>query len=237
MNETTTPSASLVPNSAIIPTSKLENDSYDWWVRHEDILRVQQGIDPEIVLIGDSITHFWSGEPKANITNGPKAFESVFAPYRVLNMGFGWDRTQNVLWRLDHGEMDGLRPRIVILHIGTNNTTGTSNARENTPAEIVEGIAAICDKVRAKVPGVRIILMKIFPRGETTDHACRVIINKVNVLLEAFARTHQYELLDVMSKILKPDGTFPQSLSPDFCHPNEAGYQIWADTLRPCLNR
>ena len=78
--------------------------------------------------------------------------------------------------------------------------------------------------------------MKIFPRGETTNHACRPIISKVNVLLEAFAASRQFELLDVTSKILRPDGTFPQTLSPDFCHPNDAGYQVWADTLRPFLN-
>ena len=71
----------------------------------------------------------------------------------MLNLGFGWDRTQNVLWRLDHGELDGLHPRIVVIHIGTNNTSQTEHARQNTPAEIVEGIAAICGRVRAKTPG------------------------------------------------------------------------------------
>jgi len=225
----------LPANSAVVPMTKLENDSYDWWVRHAEILQVKDSINPEIVLIGDSISHFWGGEPRANLANGSQAFDSVFAPYRVLNMGFGWDRTQNVLWRLDHGELDGLHPHTVLLHIGNNNTRETPNARVNLPEEIVEGIAAICSRVRSKVPGVRIILMKILPCEEQPDHSRRVLIDAVNSLLIEFARAHQLELVDLAPKMLKPDGTLPQELAPDFCHPNEAGYQIWADTLRPML--
>ena len=226
----------LPVNSAIVPVPKLEEDSYDWWARHEEILRVQQAIDPEIVLIGDSITHFWSGEPRATIQNGPRAFASVFAPYRVLNMGFGWDRTQNVLWRLGHGELDGLRPRIVILHIGTNNTSETAKARANTPAEIVEAIAAICATVRAKVPGVNIILMKVFPREQHPDHPRRVTIGQINTRLEAFALANGMSLVDLAPRMLTAEGIFPPELSPDSCHPNEAGYQCWADALRPLLD-
>ena len=69
--------------------------------------------------------------------NGPTSWASIFGPYRVLNLGFGWDRTQNVLWRLDHGELDGLQPRVVIIDLGTNNTTQTKNAGNNTAAEII----------------------------------------------------------------------------------------------------
>ena len=187
------------------------------------------------MLIGDSITHFWGGEPRADQANGPKAFASVFAPYRVLNLGFGWDRTQNVLWRLDRGEFDGLHPRIVVIHIGTNNTSQTEHARQNTAAEIVEGIAAICGRVRSKTPGARIILMQVMPREEKPDNPRRTQIAEINRLLVEFARANHLDLLDLAPKLLKPDGTLPRSLMPDFCHPNEAGYMIWADALRPLL--
>ncbi len=173
-------------NSAVLPTPKLEDDFYDWWERHAAVLRMKNAIDPEIVLIGDSITHLWGGEPAANLRNGAKAFASVFAPYRVLNLGFGWDRTQNVLWRLDNGEMDGLHPSAVVLHIGTNNTSETPNAQANTSEEIVEGIAAICSRLRSKAPDATIILMKVFPREETPDHPRRVAIFEINRLLEGF---------------------------------------------------
>jgi len=223
------------PNTAIVPVPKLENDCYDWYARHAAVLRAKDKINPEIVLIGDSITHFWGGEPKDNHTNGPKAWASVFAPYRVLNLGFGWDRTQNVLWRLDHGELDGLHPRVVVIHIGSNNTSQTEHARQNTAAEIVEGIAAICDRVHSKAPGARIILVQVMPREEKPDHPRRGQITAINRLLVNFAQANHLDLLDLAPKLLKPDGTLPKSLMPDFCHPNEEGYTIWADALRPLL--
>ena len=222
-------------NTAVVPVPKLEDDSYDWNARHAAVMRVKGDIKPEIVLIGDSITHFWGGEPRANQANGPKAFASVFAPYRVLNLGFGWDRTQNVLWRLDHGELDGLHPRTVVIHIGTNNTSPTEHARRNTPAEIVEGIAAICARVRSKTPGARIILVQVMPREEKPDNPRRAQIAGINRLLVEFAQANHLDLLDLAPKLLEPDGTLPRSLMPDFCHPNEKGYAIWADALRPLL--
>jgi lysophospholipase L1-like esterase/acetyl esterase/lipase len=222
-------------NTAVVPVPKLEDDSYDWNARHAAVMRVKGEIKPEIVLIGDSITHFWGGEPRANQANGPKAFASVFAPYRVLNLGFGWDRTQNVLWRLDHGELDGLHPRTVVIHIGTNNTSPTEHARRNTPAEIVEGIAAICARVRSKTPGARIILVQVMPREEKPDNPRRAQIAGINRLLVDFAQTNHLDLLNLAPKLIEPDGTLPRSLMPDFCHPNEKGYAIWADALRPLL--
>ncbi len=223
-------------NPAIIPTSKLEEDSYDWWARHAEVLAIKDAINPEIVLIGDSITHFWAGEPKSQQPSGPQAFASVFAPYRVLNLGFGWDRTQNVLWRLDHGEMDDLHPRVVIIHIGTNNTSDTPNARACTPDEIVAGIAAICSRIQSQIPDIKIILMKIFPREETPDHPRRCLINQTNIKLAEYAKSAHLTLVDLAPRMLKSDGTLPSELAPDFCHLSEAGYQIWADTLRPLLN-
>ncbi len=226
-------------NSAIVPVTKLENDSYDWWVRHADVLSIKDSINPEIVLIGNSITHFWGGDPKLKYAdgrprkpNGPKAWESVFGPYRVLNLGFGWDRTQNVLWRLDHGELDGLHPRKVIIDIGTNNTSQTNNARMNTATEIVEGIRAICMRVRSKLPGAGIILMAVFPREQSPTHPRRILINEINRQLEVFAKENKIEFVNIGPKMLAPDGTLPKDIAGDFCHPTEKGYQIWADAIR-----
>jgi lysophospholipase L1-like esterase len=224
-------------NTATNPVPKLENDSYDWQARHADVLRIQQALDPEVVLIGDSITHFWGGEPKARNANGPKAWQSAFGAYRTLNMGFGWDRTQNVLWRIDHGELDGLKPRVVVLHIGTNNTSGTPNARENTPDEIAAGIRAIIARVQAKAPEAKIILMAVFPREEKPDHPRRGKIAAINQRLAGFAQLPGVTFLDIGPKLLQADGKVSRSIMFDFCHPAEAGYQIWADALAPLLAR
>ena len=132
---------------AVVPVPKLENDCYDWHARHAAVLCVKDRIKPQIVLIGDSITHFWGGEPKDRPANGPQAFAAVFAPYRVLNLGFGWDRTQNVLWRLDRGEIDGLHPRVVVIHIGSNNTSQTGKPAKTLRPRSSRGskrFAAVC---------------------------------------------------------------------------------------------
>ncbi len=230
-------------NSAVVPVSKLENDGYNWWNRHAEVLQIKDSINPQIVLIGNSITHYWGGEPllkntegKLRASNGPKAWASVFGNYRVLNLGFGWDRTQNVLWRLDHGELDGLHPQKVIIHIGTNNTSETKNARMNTASEIVEGIRAICQRVRSKVPRAEIILMAVMPREQSPDHPRRKLINEINRQLAVFVRESKITLIDIGPKMLAPDGTFSMDISRDFCHPTEKGYQIWADELRPFVN-
>jgi lysophospholipase L1-like esterase len=225
-------------NSAIVPASKLEDDSYDWWKRHSEVLRIKDSINPEIILIGNSITHFWGGIPyvrdaegKLRESNGPESWKTLFGNYRVLNIGFGWDRTQNVLWRLDHGEIDALHPRLVIINIGTNNTSDTEKARINTPAEIVEGISTICMRVRSKIPGAKIILMAIFPREQSPAHPRRVLINEINKQLEIFARENKIIFVDIGPDMLASDGTLPIEIASDFCHPTEKGYQIWADQI------
>ena len=219
-------------NTAIVPVPKLEEDSYDWHARHDEILRLQKTLDPEIVLIGDSITHFWAGEPKAGIVRGEAAWQSAFGKHRTLNMGFGWDRTQNVLWRLDHGEFDGLHPRVVILHIGTNNTSDTANARRNTPDEIAAGIGEICGRIRRKSPGTKIILMAIFPREQSPEHPRRKLIAQTNLLL---AKLPGLTCLDISSQLLQPDGAISRDVMSDYCHPTARGYQIWADALAPIV--
>lgn len=222
-------------NSATIPVSKLENDSYDWHKRHEDVMRVKAVIDPEIVLIGDSITHFWAGEPKAHTVRGAKAWESVFGRSRVLNLGFGWDRTQNVLWRIDHGELDGIKPRVVVVNIGTNNTSQTPNARQNTAPEIAEGVRTVCERIHAKLPDAKILLMAIFPREEKPDHPRRRLISETNGLLARMAKEKGYEFIDPGPGFFTPDGLLSRDVMPDFCHPSEKGYQIWANALRPWI--
>jgi len=223
-------------NSALIPLPKIEEDSYDWYKRHEMLLRIGREVNPEIVLIGDSITHFWGGRA-AEPTNfrAPQLWERVFGPYRTLNMGFGWDRVQNVLWRLDHGEFEGLSPRLVILNIGTNNLTGTDNARENTPAEIVEGIGEIIRRIRTFVQGVRIIQMGVFPRGQMANDPFRPKIAEINRLLSQTAAERNVHFLDIGPKMVEPDGSISPQIMDDFTHPTEKGYQIWADAITPLL--
>ena len=231
-------------NTAVVPTSKLEEDSYNWWERHNDILEIKDSLNPKIILIGNSITHFWGGKypPLKNAdgsfreANGLNSWNETFENHRVLNLGFGWDRTQNVLWRIDNGELDGLNPKIVIIHIGTNNTSETKNARMNTASEIVEGIEAICMRIRSKIPRAKLVLMQLMPREEMPDNPRRILINETNKILKMFAEENDITLLDISSEMLTTDGILSRKIAPDFCHPSDAGYKIWANALRPYID-
>lgn len=219
-------------NTALMPTPKLEEDSYDWYARHEAVLKAQEQLKPEIVMIGDSITHFWAGPPESQRQSGVESWRELFGKRPVLNMGFGWDRTQNVLWRLEHGEFAGLHPKCVVLNIGTNNFAETAHARANTPAEVAEAIGVICARLHETSPQSRIILMGVLPRGEKPDDPCRAKIAELNKLLPEVAKVHKATFLDIGSQFLNPDGTIPSSLMFDFCHPSEQGYAIWAKALK-----
>ena len=175
-------------NSVLVPLPKIENDFYDWWKRHGSVLEIKDEIDPEIILLGDSITHLWGGRPewKGRAAMGAESFAKTFTGKRVINLGYGYDRIQNVLWRLDHGEVRGLAPDYVVLNIGTNNLWPTKNARGNTPEEIATGIKTVILRLRAKLPEAEIVLMGIFPRGQKPDDRSRAKIARVNELLEEF---------------------------------------------------
>jgi lysophospholipase L1-like esterase len=222
-------------NTALLPAPKLEDDSYDWYARHAAVLDAKQRVNPEIVMIGDSITHFWSGPPESALKNGPKTWQDLFGERRVLNLGFGWDRTQNVLWRLDHGEFDGLHPRWVVLNIGTNNFSGTAHARENTPAEIADAIRAILIRIRSKSPQTAIVLMGVLPRGAKATDPVRAKIAALNRLLPEVCKAPGITFVDIGPRFLQPDGELPRELMGDFCHPREKGYTIWASALKPLI--
>lgn len=224
-------------NTAILPMGKLEKDGYGWEERHAEILKIKGSINPEVVLIGDSITHFWGGQPDGGKmgNRGTETWQGLFGHRRVLNLGFGWDRTQNVLKRIELGELDGLNPKAIVIHIGTNNLAKTVNARDNTPAEIAEAIALIIDRAQAKCPSAQVILMAIFPRGQSESDPKRAILADINQRLALLAGKPRVVFLDLTDKWLQPDGSLSKDLMPDFLHPNQKGYAVWAEALKTVL--
>jgi lysophospholipase L1-like esterase len=219
-------------NTAVIPVPSLEQDSYNWWARHAECLALGPKLDPQVVLIGDSITNFWGGEPRARIANGPESWAATFRARRVLNLGFGWDRTQNVLWRLEHGELDGLHPTLVIINIGTNNFSGTAHARAGTPEEIAQGVLKIREAVLAKCPQAHILIMAVFPRGNNAADGRRPGILSLNrILAKSLADLPQTTFLDIGNRFLDGHGNISSEILPDGTHPSEQGYAIWSRAL------
>ena len=220
-------------NTAIIPIGKIEDDFYDWWARHHAVLKLRHEVNSDVVLIGDSITHLWGGVPETpgEPARGAAAFTRTFAGMRVLNLGFGYDRTQNVLWRLDHGEFSDLRPKFVVLNIGTNNLVATPRARANTPVETAAGVREILARIRAGSPDSRIILMGVFPRRESPSDPLRAKIAELNTLLSALSDPPHLSFIDLKTQFLSPDGTISREIMNDFIHPTELGYRIWGEAL------
>ncbi len=200
------------------PVSRMKEG---WWAkRHAEKVELAKKGNVDLLLVGDSITHNFE-----NARN--KVWMKYYASRKVLNLGFGADRTEHVLWRLDNGEIDGISPKLAILMIGTNNT----GLRKDKPELIAEGVKAICSKLRTKLPKTKILLLAIFPRSQKTTDAPRVNNEKANKLIAKLADSKTIYFLDINSKFLQADGTMTKEIMPDFLHPSGKGYQIWAESI------
>lgn len=212
-------------NTAIEPAPRDER----WVARHEEFVAEakQGGID--VLFMGDSITDGWR-------TRGKEIWDREYAPLKAANFGIGGDRTQHVLWRLRNGEAEGYQPKAVVLMIGTNNTGFESDGStpRNTTPEIVEGVTTIVQDLRKDFPNAKILLLAIFPRAEK-DSARRAQVTEINQSIAKLHDGRNVHYLDIGAKFLEPDGTLPTDIMPDLLHPNEKGYQIWADAIREPL--
>lgn len=220
-----------LPNSAEVPvTQNRDHRTYDWVERHNAILELNKpgASKAKVVFIGDSITHFWSGEPKSNRVAGALTWEKYIAPHAPINLGFGWDRTENVLWRLRHGEVKGLGAKAYVVLIGTNNLS------TNTVAETVEGIEAVCAEIRAKSPGAKILLLGLLPRGERPD-AMRQKAAEVNSMLVTRAPKICDRYIDLSARFIQPDGRITKAIMSDFLHPTDAGYEFMGKAIDEAL--
>ena len=146
------------------------------------------------------------------------------------------------MWRLEHGEMDGTNPKVVVVHIGTNNTAPgyKYNAAPNPPGEIADGILVVCKKVRELAPKARIVLMKVFPRGKTPADPYRGKVAAVNAELDRrLASFHDDRLtvIDMHDKFVDAEGNISLDLTIDYLHPTAKGYDLWAAALAPIIEK
>ena len=207
---------------ALTPDVQNAKWAKDWWMkRFESVKAYAATSGCEVVFLGDSITHNWENHVGGAVWR--KYFKT--GKYRAVNAGFGGDRTEQVLWRLSNGELDGYRTKCVMLMIGTNNW--------GNPEETAAGIRAILDLIARKQPQAKTLLLPIFPSGEKPDHPWRVRNNAVNALIRKYADGDKVVWCDFGAKFLQPDGTISKDMMGDFLHPKEPGYDIWADAVAP----
>ena len=179
----------------------------------------------DIAFIGDSITQGWEGA-------GKNVWQKFYGQRKCINFGVGGDRTQHVLWRFEHGQLVGIKAKAAVLMIGTNN----SNNQDNTEADILEGVQAIVQQIRARMPDTKIILCSIFPRGKTFSPQ-RGKILQVNQTLEKMDDGKMIFYSDFGSKMIEADGSISKQMMGDALHPGEAGYEIWAQAIEPRLKQ
>ena len=209
--------------SAAVPTPQTES----WWAaRHEQALaRIRQG-EVDLLLIGDSITQGWADE-------GRRIWDTYYGRRHAVNLGFIGDRTEHVLWRLDHGEIEGIAPKLAVVMIGTNNT----DARHDPPGETAAGIQAILTTLRTRLPGTKILVLGIFPRGASADDPLHRLNLAINDRVRAYADNQHVFFLNLSRHFLDDRGRLSQDLMPDYLHPNERGYQVWADAMEDMIKK
>lgn len=186
--------------------------------RHEEFLKIARAGGVDLLFLGDSITDGWRG-------SGKPVWDKYFGPLKAANFGIGGDRTEHVIWRIRNGELQGIQPKLVVLMIGTNNG--------DPAADVALGIKTILMDIHERSPHSKVLLLAIFPRSEKPD-ATRAKNDEVNKLIAkfaTFAELGRVAYLDIGFKFLAADQTLPKDIMPDFLHPNEKGYQIWADAI------
>ena len=193
---------------------------------HEKFLAVAKEGKAQVVFLGDSITAGWAG-------GGKEVWAKAFSQWNPANFGIGGDRTQHVLWRIENGELEGIKTKAAVIMIGTNNTGGDS------AEAIAKGVTKIVNTVRTKLPTTQILLLAIFPRGDKPDGKLGAgydKIKEINSLIGKLDDKKSIHYLDIGDKFIQGKAALSADIMPDFLHLSPAGYQIWADAITGKLN-
>ncbi len=212
-----TPAPGMNPATFASPRNPPSND----WMAHfqRNVDRTKRG-SVDLIFDGDSITDFWTGA-------GKDVWAKNYGRLNAVDYGISGDRTENVLWRLDKGQVAGLRPKLVVVLIGTNNTG------DCTDAQIAEGITAVVRSYQKLCPTAVILLPAVFPRAESPTDPTRQKIKRINQIISRLGDGNKVVYLDFGNKFLQPNGTMNRDLMPDTLHPSAKGYEVWADAIRP----
>ena len=215
------PGASLrAENSAIIPMSRTNSG---WIARNEEINQQAKAGHIDLLYVGESLVEHYRNQ-------GKEVWAHYYDHRNTLNAGIGGDRTEHVLWRIEHGNIEGISPKAAIVMIGQN------NGKYNTGEEIAEGVTLIIQKMRAKLPDTKILLLGITQRHEKPTPE-RASFDKANRILSALADDKMIFYMDLNPLFVKPDGTIPKKLMYDFEHPTPEGHRIWAEAIEPVVSK
>jgi lysophospholipase L1-like esterase len=208
------------------PAPRLDANSL---VAHAQLVEKAKAGGIDVYFVGDSITRRWGA------TDYPELlahWTKTFFGWNAANFGWGADRTENILWRLEHGELDGVNPKVIVVLAGTNNV-GAEAVDEAKVADVTRGISTILETCRRKAPAAAIVLTAIFPRND--NMAVMPGINRINRNIAKMADGRSVRFLDVNASLADRSGRLRDGMMHDKLHPTIAGYQVWADGLKPIL--
>ncbi|MEQ8419546.1 MAG: SGNH/GDSL hydrolase family protein [Arenibacter algicola] len=211
--------------STTIPvTQAREPEMYPWEGRHQELLEMNRDSAPKICYFGNSITHYWGGEPKATLSNGADSWKANLDELQVRNFGFGWDRVENVLWRIYHDELDDFEAEQIVLMIGTN------NEHLNTDDEILKGLEMVINAIKERQPNARVLLLGLFPRVDKEER-----MRNLNNGIAALATSKNVDYADIGKVLLGKDNKIDAGLFLDGLHPNAKGYRKVGKILKLAL--
>jgi hypothetical protein len=191
--------------------------------RHAQFLeRARQG-EIDLLFLGDSITDRW---PRVGEESWMK-----LAPFKPANFGVEGECTEHLLWRVEHGELDAISPKVVVVLIGTNNLFYFADEQ---PEWTANGVGKIVAEIRRRLPASKVLLFGIFPRGEK-ESRLRQAVAEVNRKLQLLDDGKHVRFVDLGAQFLDPNGNIPADLMPDKVHPSAKGYAIWARSLESIL--
>ena len=199
-----------------------------WWFKRqgEHIDKMAKG-KYDVLMVGDSITQNWE-------TQGAKVWEKDIKSLNAINLGFGGDRTEHVLWRLDHLPVQKTSPKVAVVMVGTNNICWG----RDKPKYAAEGVAAIATKLRTIYPEMKVLVLGVFPRRHKPTHRHRAEILELNGYLPGLLKGMKgVTYMDIGQNFLDDKGVLSKEIMPDGTHPSPKGHQIWADAMVPVLKK
>jgi lysophospholipase L1-like esterase len=215
-----------VPYATTVPVARGDENSA---LAHAELVQKAGAGVIDVYFVGDSITRRWGAlDYPALLAN----FTDNFFGWNAANFGWGGDRTQNILWRLDNGELPRVAPKVFVVQAGTNNLGDFASGAERVAA-IAEGIEAIVERCRRHAPESLVVLTGVFPRRDRSEF--NASIAAINARLATFADAHGVRYVDIGARLVDSRGLLREEMSDDGLHLSLAAYQIWADALKPIL--
>ena len=205
-------------------TQAREPGMYPWEERHQTIMRLNKENPPKVCFLGNSIVHYWGGQPEAPRSNGSQSWEDNFGDLMSQNFGFGWDRIENLLWRVYQGELDGFEAEQIVLMIGTN------NLHINSDEEILEGLKILVQAIQQRQPKAKLLMVGLLPRANN-----ELRVKTLNVEMAKLAKSYSLTYADVGRVLLQKDEKINPSLFLDGLHPNSKGYAQLGKEIRKYL--